>query len=472
MSFPSAPNLDSSVTVPPFTAGDLYTKTVKAIISEGSATILDQTLVSEVDDSLIGQSVFQAGYWARNGLTLPERASAALTPTLTEKSGLQSVGVAGEQKAAQSKMNSLLTQALNTLAAAAAQYLFKNHLALIKSKFEIEAEKINNAVRLFEAAVTLYQAQCAEYALAAAIYKSELEIALIPLKQWGAEVELRTVQGAFNRQNAHLYTIQIDAERAKAEGYQTQVRALLAQVDAYQATMQGVEAQASLIQSQMSAYGASIESHQASVTAYKAQFENYAAQTRGISAINASKEAYLRAQDASASALGAQAQIASSQIEMQADQLKSEAAIHTAEYSAVGWVNAAEALRATAQGGADRVKAMVWGSQMQANEVQLEGIARNAEQVVKYYTASAEAAHRVADLTLRSITAATTASATAQQSAGHAAAAVAQGAYSAVHISAHLKGGGSVSGEWSNTDSEEIKFSDMMNQQMTATGSA
>jgi hypothetical protein len=408
-----------------------------------------------------------SGRWSRAGATLPPGVAGALDKLSGELSGLQHNSVLRSNRMAQEKWDIETLRQIVQFNADAYRSALAAHISYCSQLLEakkLEAEAHN---QMHAAAVSLFNGSVAEFALQGELYKAQLEEMKAPLIEWAASVDVAKAKVTVNNALVKSYVQGADIKEASVEVYRAKVKALLEIVNGKNLEARNMELTAQTTARKLGIFSSKITAYKADLTKFSSEWKKFEARMSAAKSENSVYEALLEADNATASVLGAAAAVSAANAEALGENLKAEASKHRAEYATKQLKNTAEATIAAAQGDVARVKAMVWGVDMQAKEVHNEGLASNARNAARYYEAAASSAHRAADLSMRSILAATQASATALEAAGKTAAAVAQGAFSAVNISESLSASGSISGEWGTSESDTTGFSDTLNSATT-----
>jgi hypothetical protein len=227
--------------------------------------------------------------------------------------------------------------------------------------------------------------------------------------------------------------------------------------------MSAVQAQADVAKTAVQVYAGQTDAYAASLTGYKAQFEAYSTRVRGVSAQNQIEQAKTQISVADIQAAGASVQNLVAGLEVRAEQLKLQARKIAAQNEDKRLVNAVETVKAQIDADKAKVAVAEWQANAQLGTAVNEAITDNAQSAVRYYENASNSAYRAAEAAFRAVTSATQAAAIAQEAAGKTGASVAQGAYSAVHISASLQGAGRISAAEDRSDRVQHYFSDMLN---------
>ena len=341
-------------------------------------------------------------------------------------------------------------------------------LGLAKLAFEVEVLKASAQIDLVQAAVNLYNGRVMAFNVAVALYKSRLDAKGIELEKWKAQLAAEIAKTQINEQQGKVYETSIRALTTQATVYNAQVDALMASIEGYKAQTQAAALTADVTRTNLATFGGKVDAYIARLSAHKAKFDRYSAEARGTVAKNQSEATKAQISSANISAATAGMQASAARMEAQAESLKAQAANKGATSSNANLTNSIEAVMAQIDADIGRNKIMEWSAQQQITRVKADGIIDNARMAQQYYAAASEGAYRASEQALRAVLASTQASAMAQEAASKTAASVAQGAYSAVHVSASLTGSGRVSGDEDSTARDSIFFSDMLNSNESA----
>jgi hypothetical protein len=319
-------------------------------------------------------------------------------------------------------------------------------VAVAKVYFEARLAQAQALATLAHAMTAYYNALIAQYAADAEVYKTQIEEEVARLHYWQALVKGEVAKTQANAQLTSLYVQTEQVETIEADVYSAQVSAVLAQVERYRAIIEAIAAKAEVAKTSIAIYRGETEAYSAGVAAYKAHFDEYAARAKSASAQNAAQAQSSELSLALATQTAAQAQIISTNIEISAEQLRAQATKVAASYEGAKQTNAVEAIRTQIAASSGRITALRYTADQQVKMIPNEAAASYAQQATRYFSAASDAAYRASEQTLKAITAAGQAAAVAQEAAGRSSAALSQGALSAVHISAAMRGAGGLSG--------------------------
>ena len=335
-------------------------------------------------------------------------------------------------------------------------------LLVLKTMFDRDMFGVGALVDTYKMAVALYNGLVAEFRKEATLYKIGLEAELGALTQWKNEMDAEMAKTKLNSQLAQNFAAATQAETSKTAMYDAAVQGLMANVSAYRSRMEAFATQAEVARTTLDVYKGTVDAYTAGLTQYKAQFQTFVAQTRSVVAQNQLEEAKTKISIADMQAAGADAQSKIIEMEMDSLALKLEARQKGAETENVKLKNAIESLKAQIDGDIGRKKAIEWGANVQLTDVQNDAIAAEGQAAARYYNAASDSSYRASEQAFRAMMASAQAANIAQEGAGRSAASVAQGAYSAVHVSANLQGSGRVTGDEDRRATQNSQISDWL----------
>jgi len=335
-------------------------------------------------------------------------------------------------------------------------------ISIAKVYFEAAGARALAQLSLLKAMTSYYNALLAEYAADAEIYKLAIEEEVARLKYWEALVQAEVAKTKANEQMTKLYVQTEQVETIEADVYAAQVGAVLAQVERYRAQIEAIVAKAEVAKTSLVVYRGQTDAYAAGVAAYKAHFDEYAATAKSVAAQNQAQQQASELSLAEATRVAAEAQVIGTNIEVAAEQLRAQASKISSSYEGAKVTNAIEAIMAQIAASSGRIESLRYAAEQDVKQIPNEAVSSYANQATRYYGQASDAAYRASEQTLKAISAATQAAAVAQEAAGKTSAALSQGAYSAVHISAGLRGSGRLSGSEGHYAKNDQRISDML----------
>lgn len=177
----------------------------------------------------------------------------------------------------------------------------------VKRLFEVARFQAESQINVFNAQVSLFNAQNAAFATLVQVYRTRLDAAVSKLTAYKTAVDGQVALGQINQQR-------VDVFRAK-------LQAVTANVDVYKATMEGAKVRADAIKNQFDAYRADVQAYSEQINAEKVKVDAYEARVRGETAKVGMYESQSRAYASTIQGLASKADI-----QVKGAQLKMEAA--------------------------------------------------------------------------------------------------------------------------------------------------
>lgn len=396
------------------------------------------------------------------GIALPDDVAAAQTAYFADQTAMLNAEEGLVEYTAGAKFGMAVELAAGTLRHRMEQEAFADATALLQKRFEAHTLSADIHVQMVEAMVRLYNVRIDEFRYLFERFNQQNWVELLKLEDYKAELAKAQGIAKSNEQRARLYGIDAETKVVAATVFGAEMEGRKAEAQRYVATVQAQIPIAEVAKLAITQYRAGIEAFAARLSTYKAQMEAYSTTTKAVTAQNAAQADVAEKSMADMEAAGSDALLKATTMDTQAEQLKAEATQAVSVAENVKLANMAEAIRVQAQGDVGRLAAMQWASQKELVNPLNEGVSAFARQASTYYTTASNSAQHAADAALRAVTSATQAAAMAQEAAGRAGAAVASGAYSAAHVSAHLRGSGSIHGDEKRGGQTTRKFSDML----------
>jgi hypothetical protein len=335
-------------------------------------------------------------------------------------------------------------------------------ISVAKVYFEAATAGAEAQLSLVKAMTSYYNALVAEYAADADLYKLAIEEEVARLKYWEALVSAEVAKTKANAQMTSLYVQTEQVETIEADVYAAQVGTVLAQVERYRAQIEAIAAKAEVAKTALVVYRGETDAYAAGVAAYKAHFDAYGATAKSVAAQNQAQQQASELSLAEATRVAAEAQVIGTNIEVAAEQLRAQASKIASSYEGAKMTNTIEGIKAQIASSSGRIESLRYGADQDVKQIPNEAVSAYANQATRYYGQASDAAYRASEQTLKAISAATQAAAIAQEAAGKTSAALSQGAYSAVHISAGLRGSGRLSGSEGHYAKNDQHISDML----------
>lgn len=305
------------------------------------------------------------------------------------------------------------------------QNLFEN---TAKRLFEVARFQAESKINVFNAQISLFNAQNASFDTLAKVYRTRLDGALAKLTAYKTAIDGQVALGQINQQKVDVFKAKLDAVQSN--------------VEVYKAMMSGAQVRAQVIKDQFDAYRADVQAFSEQISAEKVKFDAYEAQVKAESAKTNILDAQARAYASTVQAVSNKADI-----KVKGAQLKMEAArTHVTKFLAdVDAFKAqldsslAEVQQATAaysaqvEGWRAGASASVANAEMQSRFADMNTRTNIAysEMQISEYQAKMQKAVQEAQVALE-----------AAKAVGQYTAQLAAGAMSAAHVSASISGSG------------------------------
>lgn len=348
------------------------------------------------------------------------------------------------------------------------KHLIDLHLEHARQTLEAEKIRVRAAVELFNAAVALHNSQQNARTMLAAAYKAELAAKIRVIESYKPLVDGAVAEIAENEDRLQMFSADVQIERSKADIYKSQISALTADIEAYKATLTGIKAQADVISSNINAYKDAVRAYAAGVDATTEELSAYTAQVQaassGAAVYETNARAYAEYVQEAARRSGAYRAYASAQ----GDVLRANISAFQAASSANESFVRAQAAKFSAQAELAATRSSSYSAAIGAYSSYNKAISEHSTAMLTYAMVSAENAVRADSLAATARAETDRINAGAQAAKAQAIAGLAQGAMSAMYVSASAQGSGStatsadfsygVDTRWGgNTDKTDIK---------------
>lgn len=314
--------------------------------------------------------------------------------------------------------------------------LFENMTARLfeAAKFQAEAK-----IQVFDAQVSLFNAQNTAFETLAQVYRTKLDGAISKLTAYKTAIDGQVALGQINQQKVDVFKAKLDAVQSN--------------VEVYKAVMSGAKTRSDVIKSQFDAYRSDIQAYSEQIGAEKVKFDAYESRVKAESAKTDILDSQARAYASTVQAVSNKADIKvkGAQLKMDAARTKVtkflsdvdafkarlEASLSQVQYVTTAYNSQVEGWKAQAS-------ASVADAEMQSRFADMNARTNIAysEMQISEYTAKMNDAVQQAQVALESA-----------KAMGQYTAQLAAGAMSAAHVSASIGGTGSASTTESSTDS-------------------
>ena len=306
------------------------------------------------------------------------------------------------------------------------QNLYEN---MAKRLFEVARFGAESQINVFNARVSLFNAQNAAFGTLAQVFRTRLDAALAKLTAYKAAVDGQVALGQINQQRVEVF-------KAKLAGVQSTV-------EVFTSLMRGAQVRADVIKNQFDAYRADVQAFAEQVGAEKAKFDAYESRVKGEAAKAGVLESQSRAYAATVQAVTNKAEIKvkGAQIKMEAARTKVSKFLADVDgfkaridASLREVLHGTQVYQAQVEGWRAKTNAVVADAEMQSRfaDMNTRTNIAYAQMQISEYQARIQNAVQQAQIALE-----------AAKALGQFSAQLAAGAMSAMHVSASIGGTGS-----------------------------
>lgn len=297
--------------------------------------------------------------------------------------------------------------------------------------FEVAKFRIDSDLKLYDSAVTLFNAKQNAFSIAAQVFKTRIDAKLAELEVFKAQIDGEIAKGQVNE--------------SRVRSYEAQVKAVLSVVEVFKAQMDGARVAQDVNRGRIEAYKSNIDAYSAKLGAEKTRFDAYEAEVRAEAARAGAFEAEARAYGETVRAQGERANVKVRYIDAKIAALNASTNKYSARVQAsTAAVNATlTAVQARAQAFAadvGRYTAEIQGKNSAAEisirgqELRLRNLLAHTELQIKQYDAMMNRVIQSAQVIGDQL-----------KAAGQFTSALATGAMSAIRVGANIGASGSVS---------------------------
>lgn len=320
-------------------------------------------------------------------------------------------------------------------------------LYVLRLEREVENEKlrVRSQIELFNAALAVFNGQQKTREIIASAYRAELAATLEVTSAQKTLVDGAIAETAENEARMSIYNTEVQMLKIQADAYTAQVQASVVPVELYKATLSGLKAEADTQITNIEAYREALRAYAAAVGAASEEIKAYAAEVQASTASSEVNEANVRAYTTyvqeSIKSANVYRTFASSQTEVLNANLQA--------FSDAAQVNEsfvrAQASKITAQNQLAQQRASAYLDYIQSYSTYNKALSQlNAARMTYSLTASENAA-RAEALANQAQAESDKIEAGALAAKASALSALAQGAMSAMHVSASASGSGNTS---------------------------
>jgi hypothetical protein len=318
------------------------------------------------------------------------------------------------------------------------------HLNMAQRLFEVARFGAESQINVFNARVSLFNAQNQAFETLAQVYRTKLDGAIAKLTAYKTAVEGQAALGQINQQ--------------KVEVFKARLSAVESSVEIYKAMMQGASVRADTIKAQFDAYRADVQAYAEQIGAEKVKFDAYQAQVSGEAAKANVLESQSRAYAATIQGLASKAEIKVKGAQVKMDAARAKVSKYLADvdgYKATLQANLSQVQYVTTAFGA---QVDAWKAQASANVADAEMQSRFADMNTRTNIAYSEMQISEYQAKMQHVIQQANIALEAAKAIGQYTAQLAAGAMSAAHVSASVSGSGSASSSDSTSKSTSTSY--------------
>jgi len=325
------------------------------------------------------------------------------------------------------------------------QNLIDVYLLQCDEQVELEKIRVQAQIELFNATLALFNAERSDRQMVAEAYKAELQANLELVGAYKVQVEGATADVAENDARTQIYNAQVEALRPQIDVYKADIRKALLPLEIYKTRLAGLKSQSDVALGNIEAYREAVKAYVAAVDASSSEVKAYAAQVQAVSSSVGVSETNSRAYTANIQELLKRSDTSKTFVAAQSDVMNANLlTFRTAADVNEGFVKA-QAARIAAQAELVSTRTNAYGQYANAQSVVNKTFAQLNEAKMSNSMAAAEHASRVNALNAQARAEQEKMNAGALAAKAQALAGLAQGAMSALHVSASASGTGSTS---------------------------
>jgi hypothetical protein len=311
--------------------------------------------------------------------------------------------------------------------------------------FEVAKYQAESQLNVFNAQVSLFNAQSQAFANLVQVYKTKVDAANAKLQAYKTAIDAQVAIGQLNAQKVDIYKARLGAVQTS--------------VDLFRAQMEAVKVRADVIATQFQVYRTEVDAYAQEIGAEKLKFDAYSAQVQGETAKANLLDAQARVYATTIQGLSSKADIRAKGAQLRMDAAKTrvqkyladldaykaemQASLQQVQYGVQVFQAKVEAWKATATADISAAEA-----QSRYADMQTRTNISYAEMQIHEYQANIQKAIQQAQVTLE-----------AAKAMGSYCAQLAAGAMSAMHVSAGVSGSGSANSQDSTSTSTQTSYS-------------
>lgn len=425
-------------------------------------------LVNAVDKETVAAVEAAFSKWAAQNFSLPPGM------LVGDVNDIQAKGAVKIREGKQKLNNEFFKQTLDNFKTAVQQgmalekHLIDLHVEHARQIVEAEKLRVKSSVELFNAAVNLFNSHQKARSAYAEAYKTELQARLRVVETYKPKVDGAMAEIAENEARTQMFGSDVKVLQAQAEVYKTKASALTADIEVYKADLLGVKAQADIISANIAAYRDAVKAYAAGVDATSTELNAYAAQVQATVSGAGVYEANARAYASYVQEASKRAGAYKAYVSAQGDVLKANLQTFNAAASTNESFLRAQAAKFSAQAEIASARNSAFATSVRAYTSYNKALSQHNAASLAYAMAASENAARAQALAAQAQAETDKINAGAMAAKAQAKASLAQGAMSAMHVSATAQGSGStatganfsygVNSSWGgNTNKSEVK---------------
>lgn len=328
------------------------------------------------------------------------------------------------------------------------QNLIEYNLEVARRSLEEEKVRVRAQMELFNSVLAMYKAKQSAVGAHIEVFQAQKQFALQQIGAYKTAVDGAVAATAENEARARIYSSQVQASKVQADLFKSSMKAALAPIEAYKAQLIGVKAEADTAVANIESYRESVKGYAAAVDAATAEVRAYAAQVQAVGASTSVAETNARAyaeyiQQAVRGSTVYKTFIAEQSEVMSAYMQTFREASNANE----GFVRA-QAAKVSAETEMTSAKISAFDKYVRSFSSYNRAMAEKTSAVMAHSMTSAENAARAQALVNQAQSEADKITAGALAGKAQALAGLAQGAMSALHVSASAQGTGSTSSSY------------------------
>ena len=323
------------------------------------------------------------------------------------------------------------------------------HLEQIREASERQKIQVRQQIELFNASLELFNAKIAALNVDIEAYNTQLKSLLEYNAAYGKVVEGAIAETAVNEALLQVFNSQVQIQKAQTDVYSSGVKAAAAPLEAYKATLLGVKANADTIVANIGAYREAIKGYAAAVEATSSEVEAYASQIQAAASAGGVAETNARAYATNIQEAVRRNSVYKTFADEQADLLNANVQTFRDVVGANESFLRTQAAKVGAEAEIMSARAAAYDKQVRTFASYNKALADYTAATMSHSMTSAENVARAQALANQAAAEAAKIDAGAMAAKASALAGLAQGAMSALHVSASAQGTGGTTSSYS-----------------------